>query len=234
MKRAVELLRLVARPASEGRRLPAPVFRASGMRQRAIGHGDGPGDPALIVRSTLVLRVIRRMQEVFGTVILITHHLGVVADVRQRCPGDVRGMVLERADRRTLFFRRRRRCPRGSCSPCPPTARGSCARSQASRRACSPRPGCPFAPRCVYVMQQRDVLARPVGSGTWGHLSACWLPHDEADGGASSAGWRTSTGKVGRTDGSVRTRATGPVSETDPAPAAAADGDDVAREGEFP
>ena len=45
-----------------------------------------------------------------------------------------------------------------------------------------PPPGCPFAPRCPYVMdrcKQEMPPLDPAGAEP-GHLSACWLPHDSA------------------------------------------------------
>jgi oligopeptide/dipeptide ABC transporter ATP-binding protein len=44
-------------------------------------------------------------------------------------------------------------------------------------------PGCPFAPRCAYVMDRCRTEAPPLAPAPGGgseHLSACWLPRDKA------------------------------------------------------
>jgi peptide/nickel transport system ATP-binding protein len=131
--------------------------------------------------------VIRRMQEVFGTaVILITHDLGVIADVADDVLVMYGGKVLERADRRTLFFASHHPYTEGLLQSMPAYG-GERERLRPIAgqppSLLAPPPGCPFAPRCVYVMDKCAEMPSldPVGSGDLGHLSACWLPHNEAD-----------------------------------------------------
>src|SRR6185437_16693890 len=111
--RAVDLLRLVGIPQPERRVDDFPHQFAGGMRQRAMIAMAMALNPALLIADepttaldvtvqAQVLRVIQRMQEMFGTaVILITHDLGVIADVADEVLVMYGGKVMERADRRT-------------------------------------------------------------------------------------------------------------------------------------
>ena len=198
MKRAVELLRLVGIPQPDRRVDDYPHQFSGGMRQRAMIAMAMALNPAVLIADepttaldvtvqAQVLRVIRRMQEVFGTaVILITHDLGVVADVADDVLVMYGGKVLERADRRTLFFASHHPYTEGLLQSMPSYGgeRGRLRPIPGQPPSLlAPPPGCPFAPRCVYVMDKCAEMPSldPVGSGDLGHLSACWLPHNEAD-----------------------------------------------------
>jgi peptide/nickel transport system ATP-binding protein len=127
------------------------------------------------------------MQELFGTaVILITHDLGVVADVADDVLVMYGGKVMERADRRTLFYASHHPYTEGLLQSLPAYG-GERERLRPIAgqppSLLDPPPGCPFAPRCVYVMdicRQEEPPLEPAGEEP-GHLSACWLPHNRAD-----------------------------------------------------
>jgi peptide/nickel transport system ATP-binding protein len=197
-KRAVELLRLVGIPQPDKRVSDYPHQFSGGMRQRAMIAMAMALNPALLIADepttaldvtvqAQVLRVIARMQERFGTaVILITHDLGVIADVADEVLVMYGGKVMERADRRTLFYASHHPYTEGLLQSLP-------AYSGAHERLrpipgqppslLSPPPGCPFAPRCAYVMDRCRTEMPPLdpAGGEPGHLSACWLPHDRAE-----------------------------------------------------
>ena len=120
------------------------------MRQRAMIAMAMALNPALLIADepttaldvtvqAQVLRVIRRMQEEFGTaVILITHDLGVIADVADEVVVMYGGKVMERADRRTLFYASHHPYTEGllqSHARLRRRARAAARRSRASRRA---------------------------------------------------------------------------------------------------
>jgi oligopeptide/dipeptide ABC transporter ATP-binding protein len=196
-KRAVELLRLVGIPHPDKRVSDFPHQFSGGMRQRAMIAMAMALNPALLIADepttaldvtvqAQVLRVIRRMQEIFGTaVILITHDLGVIADVADEVLVMYGGKVMERADRRTLFFASHHPYTEGLLQSLP--AYGG-ARERLRPipgqppSLLSPPPGCPFVPRCPYVMDvcKTEMPALDPVAGSLGHLSACWLPHDNA------------------------------------------------------
>jgi oligopeptide/dipeptide ABC transporter ATP-binding protein len=197
MKRAAELLRLVGIPQPERRVNDYPHQFSGGMRQRAMIAMAMSLNPKLLIADepttaldvtvqAQVLRVIKRMQEMFGTaVILITHDLGVIADVADEVLVMYGGKVMERSDRRTLFYASHHPYTEGLLHSMPAYG-GERERLRPIAgqppSLLSPPPGCPFAPRCVYVMDKCEEMPAldPVG-GDPGHLSACWLPHNLAD-----------------------------------------------------
>jgi peptide/nickel transport system ATP-binding protein len=196
-KRAVELLRLVGIPQPDKRVSDFPHQFSGGMRQRAMIAMAMALNPALLIADepttaldvtvqAQVLRVIGRMQEMFGTaVILITHDLGVIADVADEVLVMYGGKVMERADRRTLFYASHHPYTEGLLQSLP--AYGG-ARERLHPipgqppSLLDPPPGCPFAPRCPYVMDRckREMPPLDPAGAEPGHLSACWLPHDSA------------------------------------------------------
>ncbi|HLJ98474.1 MAG TPA: ABC transporter ATP-binding protein [Streptosporangiaceae bacterium] len=196
--RAAELLGLVGIPQPERRVRDFPHQFSGGMRQRAMIAMAMALNPALLIADepttaldvtvqAQVLRVIRRMQELFGTaVILITHDLGVIADVADEVLVMYGGKVMERADRRTLFYQCHHPYTEGLLQSLP-------AYDSSRERLrpipgqppslLTPPPGCPFAPRCPYVMDRcrTEMPALDPAGETPGHLSACWLPHQSAE-----------------------------------------------------
>ena len=196
-KRAVELLSLVGIPQPDKRVHDYPHQFSGGMRQRAMIAMAMALNPALLIADepttaldvtvqAQVLRVIGRMQEMFGTaVILITHDLGVIADVADEVLVMYGGKVMERADRRTLFYASHHPYTEGLLQSLPAYG-GERERLRPipgqPPSLLEPPPGCPFAPRCPYVMDRCRTempLLDPAGTEA-GHLSACWLPHDSA------------------------------------------------------
>ena len=114
--RAVDLLRLVGIPQADRRVDDYPHQFSGGMRQRAMIAMAMALNPKLLIADepttaldvtvqAQVLAVIKTLQEEFGTaVILITHDLGVIADVADEVQVMYAGAVMETADLRTIFY----------------------------------------------------------------------------------------------------------------------------------
>jgi peptide/nickel transport system ATP-binding protein len=193
--RAVELLTLVGIPQADRRVDDFPHQFSGGMRQRAMIAMAMSLNPKLLIADepttaldvtvqAQVLRVIRTLQEEFGTaVILITHDLGVIADVADQVVVMYAGAVMEQSDRRTTFF--------GSHHPYTEGLLQSLPAYGGERERLRPidgqppslitlPPGCPFHPRCAYVMDRCRTETPALGAvgANPAHLSACWLPHD--------------------------------------------------------
>ncbi len=194
--RAIELLRLVGIPQADRRVDDFPHQFSGGMRQRAMIAMAMALHPALLIADepttaldvtvqAQVLQVMRRLQDEFGmALILITHDLGVVADVADNVVVMYAGAAMEKADRRTTFFANHHPYTEGLLQSLPAYGGGTRERlrpipGQPPSVITLP-PGCPFHPRCPYVMDRCRTEVPVLGEvGTDPtHLSACFLPHD--------------------------------------------------------
>jgi peptide/nickel transport system ATP-binding protein len=196
-QRAVELLRLVGIPQADRRIDDFPHQFSGGMRQRAMIAMAMALNPALLIADepttaldvtvqAQVLQVIRVLQREFGTaVILITHDLGVIADVADDVVVMYGGAVMEQADLLTIFTAHHHPYTEGLLQSLP--AYGDERQRLRSIRGQPPSPitlpsGCPFSPRCSYVMDRCRIEVPPLAWGGTepGHRSACWLNRDKA------------------------------------------------------
>jgi peptide/nickel transport system ATP-binding protein len=195
--RAIDLLKLVGIPQADRRIDDYPHQFSGGMRQRAMIAMAMALNPALLIADepttaldvtvqAQVLQVINRLQREFGTaVILITHDLGVIADVADEVVVMYGGMVMEQADRMTTFTAYHHPYTEGLLQSLPAYG-GERGRLRSipgqPPSPINPPPGCPFAARCPYVMDRCRVEIPPLAqAGTeLEHRSACWLPHDRA------------------------------------------------------
>ncbi|TMF55315.1 MAG: ABC transporter ATP-binding protein [Chloroflexi bacterium] len=193
--RAVELLRLVGIPQPERRVDDFPHQFSGGMRQRAMIAMALANNPKLLIADepttaldvTVQAQIIDLMQslqkELGTTIIMVTHDLGVVADIADKVIVMYAGRAVEEADRRTLFYRAHHPYTRGLMGSLP--GKGG-TRERLNPIAGQPPSliripsGCPFHPRCPFVMD-RCLREEPplldVGTEE-GHQSACWLPPD--------------------------------------------------------
>jgi oligopeptide/dipeptide ABC transporter ATP-binding protein len=196
-KRAAHLLSLVGIPRAESRIDDFPHQFSGGMRQRVMIAMAMALNPALLIADepttaldvtvqAQVLGVMRTLQEEFGTaIILITHDLGVVAEMSDEVVVMYAGVVMERAPRRTLFYRQHHPYTEGLLASLP-------ARTEPGERLTPiagvppslirlPK-GCPFATRCRYVFDKCLTQTPPLATvyDDPGHQSACWLSADES------------------------------------------------------
>jgi peptide/nickel transport system ATP-binding protein len=187
-ERAIELLDAVGIPSPRTRIDSYPHEFSGGMRQRvmiamamalrpAVLVADEPTTALDVTVQAQVLDVMRGVQQEFGTaIVLITHDLGVVADMADDVVVMYGGQVMERAPRRELFYRRHHPYTEGLLRSLPTAGRrGRLTPIGGSPPSLiTPPPGCPFAPRCPSVFDQcsRTPPAQEIGPG---HTSACWL-----------------------------------------------------------
>jgi oligopeptide/dipeptide ABC transporter ATP-binding protein len=193
--RAVELLGLVGIPQPERRVRDYPHQFSGGMRQRVMIAMALALEPALIIADepttaldvtvqAQILDLLSHMQKTFQTaVILITHDLGVVADVADDIVIMYAGRPMERADVEAAFVEPHHPYTQGLLLSIPSYS----GRSGRLRPIKGYPPsvmrvieGCPFASRCPYVYDACRLGSPPLKAvGTHpGHLSACLLPAD--------------------------------------------------------
>ena len=189
LARATEMLELVgiADPARCARSYPHQL--SGGMRQRAViamalvCHpklliADEPTTALDVTIQAQILDLMRRLQgEMATAIILITHDLGVIADLVDTVVVMYAGKVVERAPVRRLFATPRHPYTQGLLRSVPSLdAREHRMRTieGAVPSALAMPPGCRFHPRCALA---RDICRREeppvVGDGAGGE-AACW------------------------------------------------------------
>jgi peptide/nickel transport system ATP-binding protein len=189
--RAVELLGLVGIPRPEQRLDDYPHQFSGGMRQRAMIAMALALNPALLIADepttaldvtvqAQIMDLMRRVQNEFGTaIILITHDLGLVAEIADDVLVMYGGRAMEHADRRTLFYHPHHPYTRGLLASLP--VKGAAGQRLTPIQGAPPSMirlpgGCPFHPRCSEVLARCATDVPPLRTLAPGHESACWLP----------------------------------------------------------
>ncbi|MBA2570279.1 MAG: ABC transporter ATP-binding protein [Chloroflexi bacterium] len=194
--RALELMRMVGIPDPERRIDAYPHEMSGGMAQRVMIAMALACEPELLIADepttaldvtiqAQILDLMRTLQRETGTaIILITHDLGVVAEMCDRVAVMYAGEIVEQTDVRTLFARPKHPYTQGLIGSIP--VLGQTRDELAVIPGNVPNlielpPGCRFAPRCLARVEHNNVLAtelhpelRPVGTG---HEVRCWLYH---------------------------------------------------------
>jgi oligopeptide/dipeptide ABC transporter ATP-binding protein len=190
MKRAIELLGLVGIPDPGGRVGQHPHEYSGGMRQRAmiamaianqpkVLIADEPTTALDVTIQAQVLDVLRAARrETDASVILITHDLGVIAEMADRVAVMYAGRIIETADVRSLFDEPGHPYTIGLLASLPRITEGDTRLTPIGGVPPSGTaipPGCPFHPRCpLWQDRQECVERRPeLRSIDHGHRSAC-------------------------------------------------------------
>ena len=194
LDRAVEMLRLVRIPTPERRVRDYPHQFSGGMRQRvmiAIALACKPqlliaDEPTTALDVTIQAQILDLLAELKAelgmAILLITHAMGVVAEVAQRVVVMYAGQVVEEAPVAALFEQPRHPYTRGLIRSIPRL--GSSALSQPIRleaipgtvpKLIEPGPGCRFASRCAQVQAECRQATPPLREVAPGHRVACVL-----------------------------------------------------------
>ncbi|HZV50853.1 MAG TPA: ABC transporter ATP-binding protein [Candidatus Dormibacteraeota bacterium] len=228
-RRAVELLAMVGIPQPQRRIDDYPHQFSGGMRQRVMIAmalalrprlliADEPTTALDVTVQSQILDLLRRLQAELGmAVIIVTHDLGVIAEMAHEVLVMYAGQVVERAPRRAIYYRPHHPYTRGLLESLPartglpgtlpaPGRAGSAQRQRLRPIAGQPPslirvpPGCPFHPRCPFVMdvcRREPPRLRPVDvNGS--HESACWLPPEAVGLGAEADARRRAAAGSGR------------------------------------
>ncbi|MCY7320021.1 MAG: ABC transporter ATP-binding protein [Ramlibacter sp.] len=189
VEQALGALRKVRIPAPEQRFHDYPHKLSGGMRQRAMIAMALACEPRLLIADepttaldvtiqAQILELIRTLQSETGAaVILITHDLGVVAEVADEVVVMYAGRVVERAPVAQLFAQPQHPYTVGLLGSIPrlDVERGRLASIEGQVPSPLRRPpGCNFADRCPFVIDRCRAEAPPLREVGIQHLSACW------------------------------------------------------------
>ena len=216
-KQAADLLGRVGISEAARRVNDYPHQFSGGMRQRVMIAMALALNPKLIIADepttaldatvqAQILDLLLRVQREYETaLIMITHDLGVIADIADSVMVMYAGKAAEYADRRTLFYQPHHPYTIGLLESIP----GSMGAAERLRPIPGQPPslinvpsGCAFHPRCRYVMDKCISEMPPLitlESEAGGHRSACWLPPAATGLGAEAEELRVAAVAAGRT-----------------------------------
>jgi peptide/nickel transport system ATP-binding protein len=188
-ERAIEVLRQVRIPAPEQRFHEYPHKLSGGMRQRAMIAmalacsprlliADEPTTALDVTIQAQILELMRTLRAETGTaVILITHDLGVVAEVADEVAVMYAGRIVERAPVRLLFDDPQHPYTVGLLGSIPRLDLAQERLASIEGQVPGPLqrpPGCNFADRCPFAVAQCREQVPPLREVAAGHASACW------------------------------------------------------------
>jgi peptide/nickel transport system ATP-binding protein len=188
-EQAIEMLNLVGIPSPERRVHEYPHQLSGGMRQRVMIAmalsckpklliADEPTTALDVTIQAQILDLLHDLQSQFKmSVLLITHDLGVVAEMCQEVAVMYAGQIVEQADVRRLFRSPQMPYTEALLSSIPKFGMTQ-AQKLATIRGMVPSPlswpsGCRFGPRCDYRFHKCDAPPPLFDVGEQG--VACWL-----------------------------------------------------------
>ncbi|CAM2776109.1 ABC transporter ATP-binding protein [Hathewaya histolytica] len=196
LEEAIKMLTLVGLPNADKRAKQYPHEFSGGMRQRAmiaialacnpkILIADEPTTALDVTIQAQIMDLIGDLQKKLGTaVILVTHDLGVVADVAHKIQVMYAGQVIERGTTDEIFYNPKHPYTWALLQSVPRLETGNKEKLYALGGTppdlIKPPVGCPFADRCDYCM---DICKQAMPDTTKlsdTHEASCWLQHPYA------------------------------------------------------
>lgn len=172
MKRVVEMLELVGIPEPQKRANEFPHQFSGGMRQRVMIAMALINNPSLLIADepttaldvtvqAQIIRLLRDLQKEFNmAVVIITHDLGVVADVANRVEVMYAGRIVESGTVDDIYYRPKAPYTIGLLSSIPSVYGKGSARLEAipgqPPSLINLPTGCPFQPRCSVAQTVTD------------------------------------------------------------------------------
>jgi oligopeptide/dipeptide ABC transporter ATP-binding protein len=210
--RALELMQMVGIPDPKRRLDSYPHEMSGGMAQRVMIAMALACEPELLIADepttaldvtiqAQILELMRRLQHETGTaIILITHDLGVVAEMCQRVAVMYAGEIIEQTDTLTLFREPLHPYTKGLIGSIP--ALGQTKDELAVIPGTVPNlidlpPGCRFAPRCgarvEYEVEPATEVHPDLRPLAGAHDVRCWLYHAAPE----APGWQPPLASAG-------------------------------------
>ena len=189
-RQAAELLERVQIPSPEKRIDDYPHQLSGGMRQRAMIAMAIACRPGLLIAdeptTALDVTIQAQIMELFGriksetdmSILLVTHDLGIVAEVADRVAVMYAGRIVETAPVDELFARPLHPYTRGLMRCIPRLDRPDDALHVIPGTVPDPArkpPGCPFHPRCELAHDRCCTTMPPTAEPAPGHSVACWM-----------------------------------------------------------
>ena len=190
-QRAIELLDMVGIPDAARQLKDYPHQFSGGMRQRVMIAMALACEPSLLIADepttaldvtiqAQIIELVQHLREKLNmTVIWITHDLGVVAEIAERVIVMYAGFIVEEALVDDLYEEPRHPYTEALLAALPRIERR---RDQRLRSIPGAPPnllvapkGCPFVPRCEYVIDRCLVEMPPLVQVGRDHRSACWI-----------------------------------------------------------
>jgi peptide/nickel transport system ATP-binding protein len=195
MRSAIEMLRLVKIPEPERRVAEYPHQLSGGMRQRVMIAMALACEPRLLIADepttaldvTIQAQILDLMRELKArtgaAIVLITHDLGVVAEMAQRVVVMYAGRKVEEGTVEALFANPRHPYTRGLLDSIPKLGKSKVRHGEKTRLTeitgtvpslAETIVGCAFAPRCAYATARCLNEYPPFEEKAPGHGAACW------------------------------------------------------------
>lgn len=192
-KRAVNILEMVSVPEAERRIDQYPFEFSGGMRQRvmiaiamisrpSLMIADEPTTALDVTVQAQILDLMKKLQNEFGmSIILITHDLGVVADMSNRVQVMYSGQIMEQGSVDDIFYNPKHPYTYQLLQSVPKINESKQNRLKAIAGTPPdlyiPPKGCPFFERCDNAMKICKDNMPPVFEHGDIHYSRCWLHH---------------------------------------------------------
>ena len=190
-EKAIGLLKEVRIPDPERRLKQYPHEFSGGMRQRVMIAMALSCQPELIIADepttaldvtiqAQILELMKELKEKFNTsIMLITHDLGIVADLCSRIVVMYAGIIVEEGSVRDIFYNPKHPYTWGLLKSIPKVNMTSKERlvpiEGQPPDLLKPPEGCPFMPRCRYAMRICEQQCPGLYSVSGRHKAACWL-----------------------------------------------------------
>lgn len=188
LEKAAQVLDQVGIPDPQKRLKQYPHELSGGMRQRVMIAIAICCDPKLLIADepttaldvtiqAQILELMQKMKEEYKmSLILITHDLGVIANMCSRVVVMYGGLIMEEGALRDIFYRTGHPYTLGLLESIPKHDKQRLVPIYGTPPdLLNPPKGCPFAARCKYAMklcQENLPQLTEIGEG---HRSACWL-----------------------------------------------------------
>jgi oligopeptide transport system ATP-binding protein len=188
--RSIELMEMVGIPQADQRIKDYPHQFSGGMRQRVmiamalscnpqILIADEPTTALDVTIQAQIVDLVKRLRDEIGmAVIWITHDLGVVAGLVERVNVMYAGYIAETGAVKEIYGHPRHPYTMGLLGSLPRLDDSSRAKLTSIEGLppdlVAPPPGCPFAPRCDFVVERCLTENPPLEPVGLDHSVACW------------------------------------------------------------